>query len=155
MHEKIWLGWSTIPNEIKNAWCDWKTKINQLEDISIRRCFKLTILEEIAECSFYHISNVLEKGYSQSSYICILDVQERITCVLVIGKARVSPLKFVSIPRTELAAAVLSVKIASLIQKELDMRNTKHYFWTDRKVCHTFKATVEDSKLSSPIECDK
>ena len=49
------------------------------------------------------------------------------------GKSRVCPLKFVSMPRMELAAAILSVKIASLINKELEM-DVRHYFWTDSKV---------------------
>ena len=37
------------------------------------------------------------------------------------GKSRVTPKKYVTIPRLELVAAVLSVKIAALIRRELDI----------------------------------
>ena len=43
------------------------------------------------------------------------------------GKSRVTPKKYVTIPCPEFIAAVLSVKIAALIRKELDI-------WTDSKV---------------------
>ena len=64
----------------------------------------------------------------------LVNNQVLIHCVLLIGKARVSPLKYVSIPRLELIAATLSVKIALLLQEELDMEINKEYFWTDSKV---------------------
>ena len=128
-------GWDDqLPDDIKDAWCDWKVKINQLENTSIRRCFKPKTFDDIEECSFHHFSDASEEGYGQCSYIRIVDVNGNIACTLIIGKSRVCPLKFVSIPRMELAAAVLSVKIASLIQKELAFSNTRHYFWTDSKI---------------------
>ena len=51
-----------------------------------------------------------------------------------IREVRVSPLKFVSIPRLELVAATLSVKIVLLLREELDIEINKEYFWTDSKV---------------------
>ena len=45
----------------------------------------------------------------------------KIHCCLLIGKSRVTPKKYVTIPRLELVAAVLSVKIAALIRRKLDI----------------------------------
>ena len=50
------------------------------------------------------------------------------------GKSRVTPKKYVTIPRLELVAAVLSVKIAALIRRELDIEWKNETFWTDSKV---------------------
>ena len=51
------------------------------------------------------------------------------------GKSRVTPTKFVSTPRLELAAAALSVKILLLLRKEMTIHLIiKEYFWTDSKV---------------------
>ena len=47
------------------------------------------------------------------------------------GKARVAPIKFITIPRTELVAATLSVKISPLLPKELQVLNAKETIWTD------------------------
>ena len=64
----------------------------------------------------------------------LVNNQGVIHCVLLIGKAIVSPLNYVSIPRLELVAATLSVKIALLLREELDIEINNEYFWTDSKV---------------------
>ena len=50
------------------------------------------------------------------------------------GKTRVAPKKFVSIPKLELFAAALSVKISNMIKKELQLQELDEYFWTDSRV---------------------
>ena len=55
------------------------------------------------------------------------------------GKSRVTPKKYVTIPRLELVAAVLSVKIAALIRRELDIEWKNETFWTDSKVVLGYK----------------
>ena len=52
-------------------------------------------------------------------------------CSFIIGKARVAPLKAVSIPRLELTAAVLSVRLYLLVTEKLDLPNCNCVFWTD------------------------
>ena len=48
------------------------------------------------------------------------------------AKSRVTPIKFVSIPRLELAAAALSIIVSVMLQKELTTHSKfKEYFWTD------------------------
>ena len=46
-------------------------------------------------------------------------------------KSRVTPKKYVTIPRLELVPAVLSVKIAALIRRELDIQWKNETFWAD------------------------
>lgn len=50
---------------------------------------------------------------------------------LVMAKTRVAPLKQVTIPRIELAAAVLAVRINKMLITELQLPLTKSVFWTD------------------------
>ena len=70
----------------------------------------------------------------QCSYIKMVDEEGRIHCSLLLGKSRVVQKRFVSIPRLELTAAVLSVKMSCLLKKELNLGEVNHYFWTDSKV---------------------
>lgn len=58
----------------------------------------------------------------------------KVHCALVIAKARVAPLKVVTIPRLELTAAVLSVKVSLFLKRELNLPIDREYFWTDSKV---------------------
>ena len=60
--------------------------------------------------------------------------EDKIHCCLLIGKARVVPKKFVSIPRLQQTAATLSVKVASLLKKELNFDEVEERFQKDSKV---------------------
>ena len=59
---------------------------------------------------------------------------DRVHCSLLLGKSRVVPKKFISMPRLELNAVVLSVKIACLLKKDLKLEKIKEWFWTDNRV---------------------
>ena len=55
-------------------------------------------------------------------------------CALVFGKSRAALLRKVSIPCPELQAAVLSVRVCELVQREIEMSFSKIYYWTDSEV---------------------
>ena len=57
-----------------------------------------------------------------------------IHCSFIMGKARVTAKKFVSMPRLELVAATLSVKMAKFLRKELNIDCLQETFWSDSKV---------------------
>ena len=69
----------------------------------------------------HHFSDASESGYRSVSYLHQESHDERIYCSLVLGKARVTPLKTISIPRLELPAATVSARVDSVLQKELDI----------------------------------
>ena len=50
---------------------------------------------------------------------------------LVVSKPRVAPVKYVSMPRPELTAATLSVKVLKMLREELDINISSEVFWTD------------------------
>ncbi len=50
------------------------------------------------------------------------------------AKARVTPTKITSIPRLELAAAVLSAKMSVMLKTELEIKIDQEFFWTDSQV---------------------
>ena len=82
----------------------------------------------------HHFSDASNKGYGQCSYLRLTDEQGKIHCSFVVGKSRVTPLKPVTIPRLELTAAVVSVRVATQLAKELRLENVEQIFWTDSKV---------------------
>ena len=92
-------------------WEAWKRQIYDLEKLSLRRCIKSSSFRKLINVSMHNFSDASEIGYGECSYPRVVDENENINCNLIMGKARVAPKKFVSIPRLELAAIVLSVKI--------------------------------------------
>ena len=60
-----------------------------------------------------------------------VDESGKVRCSLVMGKARVAPLKYITIPRMEVVAVTLSVKISVMLRKEFQIPITREIFWTD------------------------
>ncbi|XP_014674056.1 PREDICTED: uncharacterized protein LOC106814273 [Priapulus caudatus] len=58
----------------------------------------------------------------------------RVHCTLVTGKARVTPLKSITIPRLELTAATIAVRVKTFLNEELKLDDAEHIFLTDSKV---------------------
>ena len=55
----------------------------------------------------------------------MVDEIDQIHCSLVIGKSRVVPVKYISIPRLELTTATLSIKMSTLLMSKLPFGITK------------------------------
>ena len=89
-------------------------KLQQFEDIQIPRCVQQSGFERIIDIRIHHFFDTSEHGYGQCSYIWYVNRDGLIYCSLLLGKSIVSPKKFTSIPRLELIATVLSVKVACL-----------------------------------------
>ena len=68
------------------------------------------------------------------SYLQTVDESNRIFCNIVMAKSRVTPLKFVLVPRLELTATTLAVKVATHLKQELDIKVDEEMFWTDSRV---------------------
>ena len=114
-----------IPDDISNKWLKWKENLPNLEMVHLGRCLKSHGFGKVVDCSLHHFSNACKNGYGQASYIRLVDEGGRIHCSLVMGKARVAPLKYISIPRMELVATILSVKLPALLRKELQYPDMK------------------------------
>ena len=82
----------------------------------------------------HHFFDTSEEGYAQCSYLRLINEFGIIHCSLLIRKSRVSPIRYVLIPRLELTAATLTIKLSKLIKKELNIEDYEEKYWTDHKV---------------------
>ena len=87
----------------------------------IRGCIQPEGFGIIKEASLHHFSDASEEAYGQSTCFRLVNVSGKIHSCLLVGKSRVAPKKYVAIPCLKLVAAVLSVTIAALIRRELDI----------------------------------
>ena len=92
--------------------------------------FQTTELSRSSENNIYHFSDESKSGYGQTSYFELINKSGKITCYLVMGKAHVSTLKYITIPRIELVVATLFVKVSAQLQEELNLPDIKDTFWT-------------------------
>ena len=88
----------------------------------------------VRSAELHHISDASTKGYGQCSYLRLTNGNSDTHCSLIASKSRVTPIRPITVPRLELTAAVLSVKMSKQLVKELRFENIEEYFWTDSKV---------------------
>ena len=116
-------------------WSQWVEGLPVMSKVSIDRCFQPTAIDNTSSKVELHMfSDASEYAYGAAVYINIYDASRRSKCSLVMGKSRLAPIKAISIPRLELAAAVLAVKLYQLVSQELDLKVDGRYFWTDSMI---------------------
>ncbi|XP_064650125.1 uncharacterized protein LOC135501515 [Lineus longissimus] len=112
-------------------WQIWIQDLPKLENHVVQRCMKPLDFGDVSSSQLHHFADASEVGYGTASYIRLENTRGNVHCALLLGKARVAPLKKNTIPRLELAAAVTAVRMNHLILKELDYPVDATYFWTD------------------------
>ncbi|XP_077393414.1 uncharacterized protein LOC144030741 [Festucalex cinctus] len=158
-------GWDDpLLKELQPKWIQWRSELAQLHNVTIPRAYSPVGFGKVFKTELHHFSDASLKGYGQCSYLRLQNEHGDVHCTLVVGKSRVSPLKVTTVPRLELAAAVVSVKMSHMLKEELGYAVTEEFFWTDSKVVlgyiknearrfHTFVANrVQKIHLSSSPE---
>ena len=130
---RLKLSWDEdIPSDHLIRWQKWMKDITKLSELTIPRCFKPTGFEPTSY-ELHHFSDASEVGYGTVSYLRFRNDRGDVHCSMVMAKARVAPLKKISIPRMEPTAATVSVRVNHMIQEELKLPIEHVYFWTDSK----------------------
>ena len=101
-----------VPNEVRTRWEMWRSDLILLNDFGVQRCFRPNNFEVLKSIELHHFSDASTSGYGQCSYLRLVNERDEVHCSFVMGKARVSPLKSVTIPRLELTAALVSVRVS-------------------------------------------
>ena len=123
-----------VPDNVRSKWVKWRNELHKSEDLRIPRCYKPESFGEVKNVELHHFSDACQDRYGQCSYIRLINDTGNIHCDLVMAKSRVTPLKSIIIPRLELTAAVMSVRVHALLRKELNYKFVKEVFWSDSKV---------------------
>ncbi|KAG1671110.1 hypothetical protein GQR58_016564 [Nymphon striatum] len=127
------IGWDNpIDEELTKEWMDWKDQLLKLTGIQIPRCYKNYKLGDACLMELHIFCDASEKAYGAVSYMRCVYPKELINTSFIMAKSRVAPSKAITIPRLELSAAVLSVRMNSLIRRELELgEDVTSFYWTD------------------------
>ncbi len=102
-----------------------------LSEFKVHRCIKPMDFGNPIHAQLHHFSDASEAGYGTVTYLRMQNDKNDIHVAFLIGKARVTPLKTVTIPRLELTAAVLAVRVDLMLKAELRLQLQESVFWTD------------------------
>ena len=126
------IGWDEeIKGEDLTIWNQWLSEVKELDQLRIRRCYKPPGFGKVVSCQLHIFADASEVGYGVAAYLRLGNESGQISCSLVTGKARVAPLKNMTIPRMELTGATIAVKFGKVLTRELDFNVDSTYYWTD------------------------
>lgn len=131
--QKLWLhsyDWDDEINpEVERKVLDWFSDMSELDNITVPRCLlfnrnELSVLHTFVDAS--------EDAYSAVLYVRHENSENKKTTVMfVCSKTRVAPLAATSVPRLELMAAVLGLRIALTVGSTLELGQGQMIFWSD------------------------
>ena len=126
------IGWDDkIPQQHAERWEQWCRDLKELKEFSVARSLSPTD-RIVVNCQLHYFADASEKGYGTASYIRLEDEDGIVRTSLLMGKTRVAPLKVCTIPGLELSAAVLVVRMNTLLLSEIEVPVDTVFFWTDR-----------------------
>eukprot|EP00112_Aurelia_sp_Birch-Aquarium-sp1_P011096 Seg2340.7 transcript_id=Seg2340.7/GoldUCD/mRNA.D3Y31 product="hypothetical protein" protein_id=Seg2340.7/GoldUCD/D3Y31 len=126
------LGWDDeIPCTAVRRWNNCVKELPKLAELKVPRCFKPEDFGEAKTVELHHFSDASEDGFGAVSYLRTVNYEGKIQCSFVIGKSRLAPLKPMKIPKLELSAATVAVKLDRMLKQELEIRVDPSVFWTD------------------------
>ena len=117
VHSSLKLTWDEeFPEDVSNRWFAWLSDLSQFASFSVRRCIKPECFGPVTSAQLNNFSDASEKGYGVVTCLHVENSHGRVHCSFLLGKARVTPLKSFTVPRFELTAATIAVKMDTLIK---------------------------------------
>ncbi|XP_062553818.1 uncharacterized protein LOC134219136 [Armigeres subalbatus] len=135
--QEVWrtgVEWDEpIPEILFERWRTWLRLLPELEKLRIPRCYRQVILAMEEAVIDMHV--FVDASESAMSAVVFLRFSKggQLECSLVAAKTRVAPMKYTSIPRLELQAAVLGCRLAANVTRNLTMNISKRTYWTDSR----------------------
>ena len=123
-----------VPEEMRPRWEKWRAELKDLEKLEAQRCVKPPNFGELKSAEIHSFADASQFAVGQVSYLRLVNEDDQIHVSFLMGKARVAPLKLVSIPRLELTAAVISVNVAQELSREIDLDVDATVYYSDSTV---------------------
>lgn len=133
--QDIWrsqIGWDDqITEQMNEKWRVWLEDLQSITKLEIPRQY-FTMDRQRSEIQLHIFSDALETAYAAVAYLqCQQD--DQVEVAFVTAKAKVAPLKPISIPRLELKAALMAAEISNHLKQHLDLKISNIIHWTDSK----------------------
>ncbi|XP_070492311.1 uncharacterized protein [Chironomus tepperi] len=132
--QAIWrrgIGWEQhIPDDIFDSWIKWLKKFDEIIKLEIPRHYGYSSTESI-NISLHVFVDASPEAYAAVAYLRF-KTNGHVQVALVMAKCRVAPVKYASVPKLELMAAVIGARISIVVKsqhKRIKIPSTT--FWSD------------------------
>ena len=135
MLQQLWLlkiDWNDrLPPIVEREWNEFLESLQYVNNIDVERCI---LLKEPKVIELHGFSDSSETGYGAVIYSKSVTAEGECCIKLITSKSRVSPIKKATIPRLELAAAVLLAKLINRVISSIQLKVSSVYLWCDSQI---------------------
>lgn len=139
LFQELWLlklGWDDpLPTRISTRWMSLREDFSRLAGISLRTWLNTW---SDTEDTIHGFSDASQLAMAAAVYIVVSSSSTVVQANLVCSKTKVAPLKPLTIPRLELAAALLLSKLVKYVQATIRRSVRATHLWTDSQVAFTW-----------------
>lgn len=133
--QEIWrsgIGWDDqLREEEFVGWLKWISMLSKVKECQIPRCYVPPRLQN-SEAQLHVFCDASLTAYAAAAYLRFENNnKDTVRVSLIMAKSRVAPLKPLSVPRLELQAALVGARLAKFIEKELEIKISQRFFWSD------------------------
>ena len=133
-----------INDRLLRPWLEWLTELKNIENLKIPRQYA-HLNPTSAEVHLIVFADASETSFAATAYFRF-EVEGNVSLAHVMSKTKVAPLKQLSIPKLELQAAVLAVRVAQAVKKLHTFTIHSVSYATDSKIVLSW-ITAETLKL--------
>ena len=121
-----------LPDEILRSWQSWKDGLKSSQIIAVPRWYGFH-RDECQDVQLHVFCDASEMAYGAVAYFRTIS-HGRVNVSFIMSKTRLAPIKTLTIPRLELQAAVIAVRLKSKILTEIDFEVDDTYLWSDSEI---------------------
>ncbi|XP_062704573.1 uncharacterized protein LOC134286891 [Aedes albopictus] len=127
------IGWDEqICDGTFERWKHWLEMLDIINQVNIPRCY--FSMGDLTTLDIHTFVDASEIAYSCVSYFRIANPYGPAEVAFVAAKTKVAPVKPTTIPRLELMACVLGVRLAKFVVDGHSLPVRKQFFWSDSEV---------------------
>ncbi|XP_026828139.1 uncharacterized protein LOC113562571 [Ooceraea biroi] len=136
MIQSAWLlriDWDApLPEEDARRWLGFQEDLPRLSNIRVPRWLSVGDVE--CRLELHGFSDASERAYAAAVYLRVERPDTSVEVRLLTAKTKVAPIKQVTLPRLELCAAALLVRLVSHCRQVHKMEDIPLHLWTDSTV---------------------
>ncbi len=135
--QRIWqmgLEWDeALPQDLCNTWKLWREELPLITEHSLSRCYFLAD-KTIQMLQLHGFCDASQLSIAAVVYVRAMYSDSQVSVHIVLAKSKVAPIKPQTIPKLELAAAVLLSKLLQTVQSELNIVSSSVFAWSDSTI---------------------
>ncbi|XP_070517900.1 uncharacterized protein [Cardiocondyla obscurior] len=122
----------SVPQEIHSRWLHFISQLHELNNFKVARCVKANASSDSIQLLGF--CDASQRAYGACVYMRTIDRFGNYQTQLLCSKSRIAPLKATSLPRLELAAALLLSQLVDSVKRAVGLSNTPVFLWSDSTI---------------------